>query len=49
VVTDTIDIPEEKRFSLLKVLTVAPLLAAAILRIHKVKSVSVLYDNFMGL
>jgi len=49
VVTDTIDIPEEKRFSLLKVLTVAPLLAEAILRIHKEKSVSVLYDNFMGL
>jgi len=44
-VTDTIGIPERKRFPKLTILTVAPLLAEAILRIHKNRSVSALFQD----
>ena len=43
VVTDTIPIPKEKMLSKIKVLSVAPLLAEAIKRIHDEKSLSVLF------
>lgn len=48
VVTDTVHIPQEKRFPKLTILTVAPLLAEAILRIHRNQSVSVLYQSPIG-
>ncbi len=44
VVTNTVDIPEDKRFDKLTVLTVAPLLAAAIERIHSGESVGALFE-----
>ena len=44
VVTNTIDIPESKRFDGLKVLSVAPLLARAIRYIHSNESVSQLFE-----
>jgi ribose-phosphate pyrophosphokinase len=43
-VTDTIPLSEEKRIPKMKVLSVAPLLAEAIKRIHSEESVSVLFD-----
>ncbi|MCP4119639.1 MAG: ribose-phosphate pyrophosphokinase [Desulfobacteraceae bacterium] len=43
VVANTVDIPEDKRFSQLKVLSVAPLFAQAIQRIHTGDSVSALF------
>jgi ribose-phosphate pyrophosphokinase len=43
VVTDTCHVPPEKRWDLLKVLTVAPLLAEAIRRIHTGESVGALF------
>ncbi len=45
VVTDTIPIPPQKRFDRLTVLSVAPLLAQAILNIHEDKSVSALIQE----
>jgi ribose-phosphate pyrophosphokinase len=45
IVTDTIPIPKEKRTSRIKVISVAPLLAKAIDRIHKEESVSTLFDK----
>jgi len=45
IVTDTIPIPKEKRTSRIKVVSVAPLLAKAIDRIHKEESVSTLFDK----
>ncbi len=45
VVTDTIPIPEEKRIPQIKVVSVAPLLAQAIDRIHTEKSISTLFDK----
>lgn len=45
VVTDTIPIPDEKRLSKIKVLTVAPLFAEAIRRIHEEASISHLFDE----
>jgi len=45
VVTDTIPIPPEKRIPQLRVLSVAPLLAEAIRRIHGNLSVSALFDR----
>lgn len=45
VVTDTIPLPEHKRFPGLTVLSVAPLLAQAIKRNVDKKSISVLYDH----
>src|SRR5699024_10590314 len=44
VVTNTIDLPEEKKISQLTQLSVASLLGEAITRIHENKSVSVLFD-----
>ena len=44
VVTNTIDIPEERRFPKLKILSVAPLLANAIEYIHSNESVSSLFE-----
>ena len=43
-VTDTIHVPEEKRFPELKILSIAPLLAAAIRYIHENESVSSLFE-----
>lgn len=43
VVTNTIPVPPEKRDSLIRVLSIAPLLAAAIDRIHRDESVSALF------
>jgi ribose-phosphate pyrophosphokinase len=45
VTTDTVPIPAEKRLPNMKVLSVAPLLAEAIRRIHVGESVSVLFDT----
>ena len=44
VVTNTVSIPPEKHFDKLTVLTVAPLLAAAIERIHSGESVGALFE-----
>ena len=44
VVTNTIDVPEQKRFDKLKVLSVADLLAKAIDHVHSNESVSQLFD-----
>lgn len=44
IVTNTIPIPEEKRLPNLKVLSVAPLIAEAIIRVHEELSVSKLFD-----
>ena len=44
VTTDTVPIPPEKRLPNMKVLSIAPLLAEAIRRIHIGASVSVLFD-----
>jgi ribose-phosphate pyrophosphokinase len=44
VTTDTVPIPAEKRLPNMKVLSMAPLLAEAIRRIHVGESVSVLFD-----
>jgi ribose-phosphate pyrophosphokinase len=43
IVTDTIPVPPEKRNHLVEVLTVAPLLAEAIMRIHKNLSISSMF------
>jgi ribose-phosphate pyrophosphokinase len=42
-VTDTVPIPAEKMGTSLKVLSVAPLLAEAIIRVHENRSVSELF------
>jgi len=44
VVTDTIPVPEEKRLPNLRILSVAPLIAEAIVRVHEGLSVSKLFD-----
>ncbi|KAF1084438.1 Ribose-phosphate pyrophosphokinase [Sporotomaculum syntrophicum] len=44
IVTNTIVLPEWKRISKIKILSVAPLIAEAIMRIHKNLSVSKLFD-----
>ncbi len=46
VITDTIPLPIEKRSAKIKVLSVAPLLADAILRIHEDNSVSELFSHY---
>ncbi len=45
IVTDTIPIPKEKRTPRIKIVSVAPLLAKAIDRIHNEESVSTLFDK----
>lgn len=44
VTTNTIPLPEEKRIDKIKVLSVAPIIGEAILRIHQDRSVSELFD-----
>ncbi len=44
-VTNTISVPQEKMISKMKVLSVAPLLGEAIIRIHEDMSVSKLFDS----
>jgi len=44
IVTDTIQIPPEKKLGMIKVLSVAPLLGEAIKRIHIEESISVLFN-----
>lgn len=44
VVTNTIHLPEEKKIDKIKELSVAPLIAEAIIRVHENKSVSTLFD-----
>jgi ribose-phosphate pyrophosphokinase len=44
VTTDTVPVPPEKRLPNMKILSIAPLLAEAIRRIHVGKSVSVLFE-----
>ncbi len=44
IVTNTIALPERKRIAKIKILSVAPLMAEAIMRIHKNLSVSKLFD-----
>jgi ribose-phosphate pyrophosphokinase len=46
VVTDTVFIPEAKKFPQLEVLSVAELFAKAILNTHQGKSISTLYDKY---
>ncbi|MCS6775489.1 MAG: ribose-phosphate diphosphokinase, partial [Chthonomonadaceae bacterium] len=46
IVTDTIPLPPEKQIPKIKVLSVAPLLADAILRIHEDSSVSELFEHY---
>ena len=45
VITDTIPLPPEKRLETIQVLTVAPLLAEAIRRIHSNKSISQMFTS----
>ncbi len=44
IITDSIYLPEEKRVSKIKVITVASILAEAIKRIHSEESISILFD-----
>ncbi|HEY4554016.1 MAG TPA: ribose-phosphate diphosphokinase [Bacillaceae bacterium] len=44
VVTNSIDLPEEKKISKIKELSVAPLIGEAIIRVHENQSVSTLFD-----
>ncbi len=44
VVTNTIELPEEKQINKITQLSVAPLIGEAIVRIHEHKSVSILFD-----
>ncbi len=45
VTTDTVPIPPEKRIPLITVLSVAPLLGEAILRVHTGESVGMIFEN----
>jgi ribose-phosphate pyrophosphokinase len=44
IVTNTIPVPQEKMIDKIKILSVAPLLGEAIVRIHEDLSVSKLFD-----
>lgn len=44
IVTNTIPVPQEKMIDKIKILSVAPLLGEAIIRIHEDLSVSKLFD-----
>ncbi|HLR79514.1 MAG TPA: ribose-phosphate diphosphokinase [Bacillota bacterium] len=44
VITNTIPIPEEKQIDKITQLSVAPLIGEAIIRVHELKSVSILFD-----
>lgn len=44
VVTNTIPLPEEKQSNKIKQLSVAPLIGEAIIRVHELQSVSILFD-----
>ncbi|HAH87563.1 MAG TPA: ribose-phosphate pyrophosphokinase, partial [Armatimonadetes bacterium] len=44
VVTDTIPVPKERQNERLKVLSVAPLLAKAVMCVHENKSINSLFD-----
>ncbi len=44
VITNSIALPEEKKIDKIKTLSVAPLMAEAIIRIHEEQSVSILFD-----
>lgn len=48
-VTNTIPVPKNKMVPKIKVLSIAPLLAEAIKRIHNEKSISVLFNKYPGL
>ena len=45
IITDSVPLTEEKLIDKVKSVTVAPLLADAIYRIHKEKSISCLFDD----
>ncbi len=42
--TNSIPLPEEKRVDKISVLSVAPLIGEAIVRVHEEQSVSILFD-----
>ncbi|MBY7141607.1 ribose-phosphate diphosphokinase [Virgibacillus sp. NKC19-3] len=44
IVTNSIPLPEEKRSAKIKELSVAPLISEAIVRVHELQSVSILFD-----
>ncbi|MDP4155601.1 MAG: ribose-phosphate pyrophosphokinase, partial [Bacillota bacterium] len=44
VITNTINLPEEKRIDKIVELSVAPLIGEAIIRVHEEQSVSTLFD-----
>ncbi|WP_099158898.1 ribose-phosphate diphosphokinase [Virgibacillus ndiopensis] len=44
IVTNTIPLPEEKQIENIKQLSVAPLIGEAIIRVHELQSVSILFD-----
>ncbi|WP_106495607.1 ribose-phosphate diphosphokinase [Lentibacillus sp. Marseille-P4043] len=44
VITNTIPLPEEKQIEKIKELSVAPLIGEAIIRVHELQSVSILFD-----
>lgn len=48
-VANTIPVPKEKMIPAIKILSIAPLLAKAIKRIHNEQSISVLFNKFPGL
>ncbi|MDY3005804.1 MAG: ribose-phosphate pyrophosphokinase, partial [Anaerococcus porci] len=45
VITDTIQLPEEKKIDKIKIMSIAPLLAEAIKRINSYESISGLFED----